>query len=337
MKPTDFAKCFSSYFTYLREERGVSENTIKSYRDTFVQFFKYIENTKHIKVKNITLATFTRELVIGFLDWLQKEKGVGDATRNNRLAAIHSFISYVQDTCPDNIYEFQRILAIKSKKNETGVINYLTLDGMKLLLSEPDTKTQKGRRDLALLSIMYDTGARVQEVADLTVGDIHLSKPYHVVIHGKGKKVRIVPMLEEQIKILSSYINENGLNRSECRPYPLFFNNRKEKLTRGGITYILQKYVAKAHKDNPALVSNNISCHSLRHSKAMHLLQAGVNLVYIRDVLGHVSIKTTEIYARADSKQKREALTKAYKQVAPENVEPEWEGNTDLMEWLKSF
>ena len=126
------------------------------------------------------------------------------------------------------------------------------------------------------------------------------------------------------------------LTEKTWRPYPLFMNNRKEKLTRGGITYILKKYVTMARKVNPDIIPEIVSCHSLRHSKAMHLLQAGVNLVYIRDILGHVSIQTTEVYARADSKQKREAIQKAYKNVAPD-VEPLWEKDKDLLQWLKSF
>ena len=130
--------------------------------------------------------------------------------------------------------------------------------------------------------------------------------------------------------ILSLYVKENRLDRIECRPYPLFSNNRHEKLTRGGITHILKKYVSMARQQNQEIIPDKISCHSLRHSKAMHLLQAGVNLVYIRDILGHVSIQTTEIYARADSKQKREAIEKAYKNVNPE-IEPLWEKDRDLL------
>lgn len=337
MRTTDFAKHLTDFLTtYLVDERGASENTIKSYRDTFVQLIGYINKVEGININLVTLSTITRDRVAAFLDWIQKEKKLGASTRNNRLAAIHSFIKYVQYHHPDNIFEFQRILAIKSKRHERGKINYLSLDGIKLLLSMPDAKTRKGRRDLALLSVMYDVGARVQEAADLTVQDIHKEKPYYVTIHGKGRKIRTVPMLEGQMKILLSYMEENGLLKSECRPYPLFTNNRKEKLTRGGITHIVKKYAAMARSENDEIMPKSVCCHTLRHSKAMHLLQAGVNLVYIRDILGHVSIQTTEVYARADSKQKREAIEKAYKNVSPEIV-PLWERNEDILDWLKSF
>lgn len=337
MKTTDFAKYLTNYLTvYLVHERGVSPNTIKGYRDTFVQLIDYMSSHRGVPLEKLSLSVLTRDVVADFLDWLQDKKHCSISTRNARLAAIHSYIKYVQYHHPDGLYEFQRILAIKSKKCTKGHLNYLSMDAMKLLLSLPDITEKKGRRDLALISLMYDTGARVQEIADLCVQDIHFTEPYFVTICGKGSKVRQVPLLPEQMHILQIYLKENHLDKNEYRPYPLFFNNRHEKLTRGGITHILQKYVDKARKEKPDLIPERISCHSLRHSKAMHLLQAGVNLVYIRDILGHVSIQTTEIYARADSKQKREAIEKAYKNINPD-IEPLWEKDRDLLSWLKSF
>lgn len=337
MKPTDFSKYLTDYLAkYLVHERGASPNTIKSYRDTFVQFINYMVNVKGTALQKITLSIITREPIVEFLDWLQQEKKCGSATRNNRLAALQSFFHYVQYRHPDHLFEYQRIFSIKSKKHKKESINYLSIDGVRLFLKQPDLKTMKGRRDLALLSLLYDTGARVQEIADLTVQDVHAETPYTVRITGKGQKTRIVPFMEDQIKILLSYMKENELLRNECRPYPLFFNNRKEKLTRGGITYIVQKYAQTARKEDPNLIPCKISCHSIRHSKAMHLLQAGVNLVYIRDILGHVSIQTTEIYARANSKQKQEAIQKAYTSVSPD-IDPLWVNNDKLVEWLKTF
>jgi site-specific recombinase XerD len=337
MKPTDFSKYLTDFLAkYLVNERGVSPNTIKSYRDTFVQFIGYLTHEKGMKLQKMTPSVMTKEIVVSFLDWLQQEKKCSNATRNTRLAALHSFFKYVQYHHPDNMFEFQQILSIKSKKHKKENISYLDIDGIRLLLKQPDVSTTKGRRDVALLSLMYDTGARVQEMVDLTVQDIHVNTPCSVRIMGKGKKVRIVPLLEEQMKILRYYMEENSLMRSECRPYPLFFNNKKERLTRGGITHIVQKYAQSARKKEPDIIPVKLSCHSLRHSKAMHLLQAGVNLVYIRDILGHVSIQTTEIYARVDSKQKREAIEKAYIAVAPD-VNPLWVNDENLLEWLKSF
>jgi integrase/recombinase XerD len=337
MKPTDFSKYLTDFLTkYLVHERGASPNTIKSYRDTFVQFINYMMHVKGATSQKLTLSIITKEVVVEFLDWLQQKKKCGSATRNNRLAALHSFFNYVQFHYPDHLFEYQRILSIKSKKHKKESISYMSVDGVRLLLKQPNTSTTTGRRDLALLSLIYDTGARVQEMVDLTVQDVHIEVPYTVRIMGKGQKVRIVPLLEEQMKIFLSYMKENNLMRNECRPYPLFFNSRKEKLTRGGITYIVLKYAQAARTEDTNLIPVKLSCHSLRHSKAMHLLQAGVNLVYIRDILGHVSIQTTEIYARANSKQKQEAIEKAYISVSPD-INPLWVNNDKLLEWLKSF
>jgi len=337
MKPTDFSKYLTDYLTrYLPHERGCSSNTIIAYRDTFVLFITFMHQVRNIKAEKLFIKSITKASVVEFLDWLQSERKCSDTTRNLRLAALHSFFKYIQYQNPDNLYEYQDIMSIKVKKARKKPLSYLTIDGIKLILEQPDITTKKGRRDLALLSLMYDTGARVQEMIDLTSSAIHLDKPYTIQITGKGNKTRIVPLLEEQVKVLRNYLTEFSLLKLQARSYPLFFNSRQEKLTRAGVTHILLKYADKAREKDPKLIPEKLSCHTLRCSKAMHLLQAGVNLVYIRDILGHVSVQTTEIYARADSKLKREAIEKAYVDVAPKE-EPFWENNENLLSWLKSF
>jgi integrase/recombinase XerD len=337
MKTTDFSKYLTDYLSrYLSHERGASPNTITVYRDTFVLFITFMQHVRHIKAEKLWLKSITKESVTTFLDWLQTERNCGNTTRNLRLSVLHSFFRYVQYQHPDNLHEYQNILSIKLKKVKQSAINYLTTEGIKVLLEQPDVTAKKGRRDLALLSLMYDTGARVQELIDLTPSALRLDRPSTIQITGKGNKTRIVPLLDKQVNILKSYLNEHGLLTTKARDYPLFSNSRHEKLTRPGVTYILLKYADKARKQYPYLIPDKLSCHSLRHSKAMHLLQAGVNLVYIRDILGHVSVQTTEIYARADSRQKREAIEKAYIGVTPEFI-PIWENNPSLIGWLKSF
>lgn len=337
MKPTDFSKYISDFISrYLPNEKGVSANTITSYRDTFVLLLNFIQKEKHLKIEKLILENITKEVILEFLDWIQNERKCSNSTRNSRLAAIHSFYRYLQHESLDYLHECQKVLSIKFKKTKKESIKYLTIRGIKLLLQQPDTAISRGRRDLALLSLMYDTGARVQEIIDLTPSMLRLNKPATVKIIGKGNKARLVPMLDAQVEHLKNYLKENRLNEPFANMYPLFFNSRKEKLTRSGINQIVQKYAKKARQENETDIPEKISCHSLRHTKAMHLLQAGVNLVYIRDILGHVSIQTTEIYARADSKQKREALGKAYINVNPDEV-PLWMGNDDLVAWLKKF
>ena len=335
---TDFAKHLSRFLSeYLPHERNVSPNTIASYRDAFVQYIDYMKDVKGTSVDRLQLKHLTKDGITKYLKWLLDVKKCSPATRNYRLAAIHSFCQYLQYTVIDRIEEWQNILSIKAMKTAGTTLNHLTTDGVKLLLAQPNTSTWRGRRNLALLSLMYDTGARVSEIADLTPGSVRIThEPYTIRLFGKGRKARIVPLVKEQVSILCSYMEENHLNDSNKTVSPLFYNDRHEKLTREGIAYILNAYVKMARDVSPELIPDRISCHSIRHSRAMHLLQAGVNLVYIRDLLGHVSIQTTDIYARADSKAKREALEKAYVDLTP-NREPDksWESNKNLRDWLK--
>jgi len=337
---TDFAKHLSRFLSeYLPHERNVSPNTIASYRDTFLQYIEYMKEKKSIGVDTLQLKDMTFDNVNGFLKWVLEIRKCSPKTRNYRLAAIHSFCWYLQYTVIEKMEEWQKILSIKAMKTDSVSLNYLTVDGIKLILEQPDTTTWKGRRDLALLSLMYDTGARVTEMTDLTADSVRiLSEPYTIRLVGKGRKTRIVPLVKEQVGILYRYMDENHLHDCNMVASPLFYNNRHEKLTREGITYILLKYADMARKLMPELIPERLSCHSLRHSRAMHLLQAGVNLVYIRDILGHVSIQTTDIYARADSKAKREALEKAYTNLTPTQCSDKaWEDNKNLKDWLKGL
>lgn len=338
MKPTDFSKYLTDFIIrYLPHERGASINTIYSYRDTFTLFLSYM-GTKGIKAEKLTMNCIQKDYIVSFLNWLEVERGCSISTRNIRLAAIHSFFKYLQYQNPDRIYEYQRIMSIRDKRAPKPIISHLTVDGIKLLLQQPDITKIKERRDLALLSIMYDTGCRVSEIVNLTPKCIRLDKPYTVIVTGKGNKTRVIPILEGQLNVLKSYMVESGLLKPENLQHPLFANCWGEKLTRAGVSNILNKYVKKAKDSNPALIPDRISCHSLRHSKAMHLLQAGINLVYIRDILGHVNIQTTEVYARADSRAKQEAIEKAYTKVLPDaDIKPIWQGNTNLIDFLKSL
>lgn len=189
-----------------------------------------------------------------------------------------------------------------------------------------------------MLALMYDSGSRVQELIDLTPSSIRLEPPYIIKIVGKGRKERIVPLQNEQVDLLKAYMQENKLLEPHQNQHPLFFNYWGKKLTRSGVNFILKSYADIAHRLSPTLIPETISCHILRHSKSMHLLQASVNLVYTRYILGHVSIQTTDIYARADSKQKREALEQANVDLIPESdKERSWENNGSLLEWLKNL
>jgi len=339
MATTDFAKHLTKFFSeYLVGERGASPNTIRAYCNTFTQLLTFMDESQHIVADKLSLNHLSKKVVLSFLDWLQSNRQCGNATRNQRLAALHSFFRYMQYEDARRIGQWQDILSIKVKRQEKRSVNHLTIDGIKFLLEQISTTNRIGRRNLALIALMYDSGARVQEIVDLSPSSLHLDKPCCVTLWGKGNKKRIVPLQGEQVALLHAYIIENGLDNPAYNQKPLFANNRGGRLTNAGITYILNMYTKNARKLKPELIPDRVSPHTLRHSKAMHLLQAGVNLVYIRDILGHVSIQTTELYARADSKQKREALEAAYINVIPNlGAEGAWEKSSQLKAWLKNL
>jgi site-specific recombinase XerD len=338
METTDFAKYLTRFFAeYLVGERGASTNTIRSYSNTFTHLIIFMDEKEHIKADALLLDHLDRNVILRFLDWLQTSKQNGNATRNQRLAALHSFFRYMQYEDVKRMARWQEILSIKVKRQERRSVNYLTVNAIKLLLAQIPTGNRTGRRNLALIALMYDCGARVQEIINLSPSSLRMDKPSCITLHGKGNKKRIVPLQDEQVALLLAYMEENALDKPANNQRPLFANNRGGRLSNAGITYILNMYADIARKLKPELIPR-ISPHTLRHSKAMHLLQAGVNLVYIRDMLGHVSIQTTEIYARADSKLKREALEKAYINVIPNTGnEGSWEKDSRLKTWLKSL
>lgn len=336
---TDFAKHLENFFIkYLIGECGVSKHTIRAYRDSFSLLLIFVKQIKHIDADKLELKHLKKDVILDFLLWLEKEYSNSISTRNQRYAAIRSFFKYLQYEEPTRIGEWQNIRSIKLKKTISKTIEYLSIDAVKLLLDQIPVGTRSSRRDLAMLALLYDSGARVQELIDLTPSCIRFETPYHVRLTGKGNKQRIVPLQKEQIKLLENYIKDYGLNRPERELCPLFFNRTGEKLTGAGVTYILKKYVSSVKMANPDLIPGTISPHSIRHSKAMHLLQSGINLIYIRDFLGHKSIQTTEIYARADSKQKRDALESVYLDIIPQkNKVGSWEKNPNLRNFLKSL
>jgi len=337
MKTTYFSKYLTDFMTkYLTSERGMRSNTISSYRDTFLLLIGWIEKVKQLKIEKLTLGNINREMIIDFLDWLQSERKNSDSTRNLRLAAIRTFYKYLKYIDIDHLYETQRILSIKNKKSFKESIDYLSEAQIKLLFAQIDTNTNAGRRDLTLLSLMYDSAARVQEVVDLTPAMFRLDTNPIVKIIGKGNKARLVPLLKSQVHNLKNYIKDNKLDDPSKNCAPLFFNRRGEKFTPKGVNYILKKYYRMSKAGGELSPTDQISCHWLRHSRAMHLLAQGMNIVYIRDILGHSSVLTTEIYAKADSSQKRAALEKSYSNLNP-NSEAAWIKNDGLISWLKKF
>ena len=333
MKPTDFSYRLTNFLSnYLPGIVGLSRNTILSYRDTFKIFLKYCLDIKKIKPEIFFLSNFTKDTILEFLEWLEKKCKNSGSTRNVRLSAFHSFSRYLQFESPEHIQYAQEIITIPIKKIKNITVKYITLSTMKSLLSMPEKDTIGGRRDSVLLSLLYDSGARVQEIVDLKVSDVRIEKPSTIKLTGKGNKSRIVPIMERMAKLIEQYMDENNLKCHSVSTQPFFTNRSKNKLTRAGIAHILKKHVNKLQKMNPGIIPEKFSPHCFRHSKAIHLLQSDVNIIYIRDLLGHSDIRTTEVYARTDSEMKRKALEKGNKSIVAEKL-PEWQSNNGLMDW----
>ena len=336
-KPNDFAYMLSKFLSnHITGERNLSTNTVMSYRDTFKLLLAYLRDEKGLPPEKITLKDIDRRTVLDFINWLKSTRGSSASTCNQRLGAIHAFFEFVQYEMPEKIHDCHDVINTKTAKAPQAIISYLSLDGIKSILAMPDTATKSGRRDAMLLSLLYDTGARVQELVDITLGDVRFASPATIRLVGKGNKARIVPLLHGTENLLRVYMKDLSPHHFTDNSRPLFCNRGNEKFSRWGITYILKKYADAARTANPGLIPEKLSPHCFRHSKAMHLLQADVNLIYIRDLLGHTNIKTTEIYARADSSAKREALEKA--NPTPDAVQfPSWNTDAGLMEWLQNF
>jgi site-specific recombinase XerD len=336
MTLTDFGQRLSAFLSdYLPAQRDLSPNTIRSYRDTFVLLLRYCRDVRGMNVEGLTLPMINAALITDFLNYLEQERHCRTATRNQRLAAIHAFFRYAQAEAPEALLECQRILLLPMKRHPRTEIAYLSVEEITAVLRQPGRDTPQGRRDAVLLSLLYDTGARVQELVDLTVGDLRLETPAQVRLTGKGRRVRVVPLLPQMTKLLQSYLEEHHLLQAGRMDRPLFQNRYGQGLTRSGVRYLVQKYIAQARSIQPSL-GVHVTPHVFRHTKAMHLLQAGNALVVIRNLLGHADVRTTEVYAKADMRMKRQALEKAayLPPAAPEGRDPSWLRDHSLLDWL---
>jgi len=335
MKTTDFAKALASFLTVeLPSVRNVSPNTILSYRDTFKQLLLFMDEQKGVKTERLQISDLTKDVITSFLYDIEIVKENSISTRNQRLAAVHALFRYIQTQEPGAIFQCQQVLSIPFKKQVKKAVRFLTEEEIERLLSAPDQNSKKGRRDMALLCLLYDSAARVQELADLRVKDIRLSTPVQVTLTGKGRKIRVVPLMEKTTVIIVNYLRENRLDQPGMEDQPLFRNSRGEKLTRQGVAYILSKYTEICHL-------TEMSPHRVRNSKAMHLTEADTNPFFIRDFLGHADIKTTGIYAKASVKMKKAALDKLNNSkqdpLPVQANDKNWNTDQNLMDWLNEL
>jgi integrase/recombinase XerD len=323
---------FDLEFRYLPCQRAMSPHTQHSYRDSLKLFLRFA-NGKTRDLNRLAVEDLTVERTLGFLQHLESHRHNKACTRNIRLSAIHSFFRYLGSEQPEHLQLAQRILSIPFKRTELREIQHFEFNEIQAVLNAIDRFTQDGRRDFVLLSLMFNTGARVSEIVALRATDLRLTPPPSLLLHGKGSKQRVCPIWPETARLLNDHLQEQGI--SPDRPEAVFRNHWGTNLTRFGVRVILRKYVQRAACMLPALKQKRLHPHSLRHATAIHLLRAGVDLSTIAHWLGHASLNTTNKYLAFDLEAKREALAKVQPLARGNPKSVTWRRNGDLITWLE--
>ena len=318
--------------SYLPETRRLSKETIDTYRYCFIKIFYFFKQEKNIKPDDISLEMFNLELIEEFINWLSVKEKNKPVSINNRLATIKTFFKFVSTHNVEYLNLYSTIKGIDLLKTEEKIIEYLSHEEIDLLLSIPNCKNKKELKEFAILTLMYESAIRVSELCNLKAEDIEFSKINHVTIrNGKGGVSHKIPIHKEIGLLLQKYINTYKISPQDF----LFKNRKEEKYTRWGITYILKKYINKGKEIDESKFKIKVTPHILRHSRAMHWLDAGIPITTIKKLLGHRYVKSTERYAKASPKQLEEAINinsrslkskRRYNKKEKENLE----------EWLKN-
>jgi len=334
-RPNVLARALRDYFAdHLPRVRGMSPNTVRSYRDSFTLLLRFVAAHTQRPVIVLDVDDLDADQVIAFLQHLEDVRGNSPATRNVRLAAIHAFFRYFASRFPDRLDQCQRVLGIPFKRAGSKPVEYLEFEELQAIFNIIDQTTTLGRRDYALIATMFNTGARVQEALDLRPCDVQFIRPYHARLFGKGRKERLCPLWPQTACLLRDLLAEYGTDpKSQA---PLFRNRRGDPLTRFGVRYILTKHCDRARATIRTLANKRLHPHSIRHSTAIQLLKADVDLVTISHWLGHASVNTTNRYAKVDLEMKRDAINK----IAPVDTTmtaPSWRTDTSILAWLESL
>ncbi len=295
----EFMSLLEDYFeTYLPYSRGLSQNTIESYKQSFMLLLRFMQDVKRIDADDIRFSSLNYDTLLEFFNWLEKERQCKPVTRNQRLSALAAFSEYAQNRDFDAASLFRSaIMKIPIKRGNKKPRAVFSREEIKILLALPDERYETGLRDKVLLSFMYATGARAQEICDFTVADLHINgKSAYVTLIGKGSKIRQVGISLTLAETVKKYIEHRHIEKYPGRH--VFSSQTHELMTVSCVEGIFKKYVSIAKEENPNLfLQDSYSPHSMRHSTACHLLEAGVDIVTIRNILGHASVQTTQIYA----------------------------------------
>ncbi len=305
---TPFSVCVQHFFRdYLEHQRGCTANTLDSYSVTFSQFVAFLGKKR---VDGLAIEQLEKDEVMSFMKQL-KANGLSDGSCNVRLSHIKSFVRYVTANVPSALENCRQILCIAQRKTEKRPPVSISLEAVKAMTHAPDTRTREGLRHAAIISILYDSACRVEELIGLTVADVSLGSHPKIHVFGKGRKHRLIPISPKAARFLEQYIQKFKL----YNPDSLLFESRSGgKMTRQGVNYILKKYASMIRQDDADIIAPDISIHPhiMRHAKATHLVDSGkVSLKDVRDFLGHESVVTTEIYLSSNPEHTRKAIEEA--------------------------
>jgi integrase/recombinase XerD len=338
MKHDDsFYKHVRGFLTvFLPKNKCYSKNTVKAYRDTINLFRKFLLDEKAIAFTNINFDRINHDLIYEFLTWLQSTRGCEATTKNHRLAALKSFFHYCAMEDPALMAIYIDIQKVHSQRVARSRVEYMSETALKILLEQPDPNTRYGRRDGFLMILLYDSAARIQEILDLKLKDIHLNDQTPCIyLTGKGNKTRAIPLMDKTIAHLHEYVKifhpDSDLKNDQYLFYTLI-KGLKGKMSDDNVSCFLKRYAEAAHQ-LCSEVPLRMHAHLFRHTRAMHLYQAGIPLSYIKDFLGHASINTTDIYASTDTSMMKAALEKIDKRAIEQASKevPIWQDNEELI------
>jgi len=319
------------FFHWLVRERNVSPNTITAYRDTMVMFLRYLSDTTGQTVDSLMFTDDLGDRILNFLKHLERTRNISISTRNHRLSALKSFCRYVAYAQPLLASACRRVTLIPLKKHVEKLVEYLEIDEMEAIIAAPDRTTAEGRRDHALLLMLFNTGCRVSELIHLTHESIQPGPPPHVRILGKGRRWRAVPLWERTIKTIQMLARDKKDDHPE-----LFIGQRGSPLTRFGVRHLLDRHCEKAAKIRPSLRKKRVSPHTIRHTTAVALLRATGDMDGVSKILGHASLNTTRLYTAADRSRLAKTLNSISSALVPASAN-EWKPDPDLIAWLESL
>ncbi|HTF24196.1 MAG TPA: tyrosine-type recombinase/integrase [Candidatus Limnocylindria bacterium] len=327
---------FAFFEDHLKVQKGLRPGSVRSYRDTLKLFLVYVATACRRPVTRLTLPDLTSERVLEFLRMIESSRGNQVRTRNQRLAALHTFYRYLAVRRPEMLAEAERVEGIPTKRTQAPNTLYLEREEIDALFRALPREGPFALRDRALLMLLYNSGARVQEIADLRVTDVDLNGPFRVRLHGKGDKWRSCPLWPETAEVLKQLETVHSADKS----VPLFTSHKFRPLTRFGIYKLVKRHTASLHSSSSGTKRCGVSPHVFRHSTAVHLLEQGVDVNVIRGWLGHVSLDTTHRYAEITLRTKQAAVAACLPPVGTsETFRPSagWRKDQDLMKWLCSL